>query len=138
MRDRIQELVKALKISGREFNKNIGQSNSWNRTIGKTIGVDIASNILTIYPQVNINWLIKGEGEMFIEEVEESDNLLKDNPTGYQINKDYRAICEDLRNDNKDLRDENRKLRDTLLELMYKNEKLMIENAQLYAKASKE
>lgn len=138
MKQRIQALIKALKISGRKFNESIGLSCTWNRTIGKTIGVDVVDKIRSIYPQVNINWLVKGEGDMFVEQGHEGDILLSDNHTGYQINKDYRSICEDLRNDNKDLRDENRKLRDTLLELMYKNEKLMIENAQLYAKASKE
>lgn len=39
---------------------------------------------------------------------------------------------------NSELIDENQKLREALLELMHKNEKLMIENAQLHAKSSKE
>ena len=135
IKDRIQELIKALNISGREFNRRIGKSNSWNRTIGKSIGADIVSNISTTFPQVNIDWLIRGEGEMFIEDTPQEVN---EDQGSYRINKDYKAICEDLRNDNKELRDENRKLRDTLLELMYKNEKLMIENAQLKAKIAKE
>lgn len=131
IKDRIQELIKALGISGREFNKTIGMSNSWNKTINKTIGIDVANNILTNYPQINVKWLISGEGTMFINETPEEVN---DEHREYRINKDYKNICEDLREDNKDLREENKKLRETILELMHKNEILMVENVQLKAK----
>ena len=131
IKERIQVLIQALGISGREFCKSIGQSDSWNRTIGKSIGTDIAVKILTTYPQVNINWLILGEGEKFIEI---NANELREAPSKLYFNKNYEAMFEELRLDNKDLREENKKLRESLLEQMYKNEKLMIENAQLHAK----
>ena len=41
IKERIKTLIKALDISGREFCKSIGQSDSWNRNIGNTIGIDI-------------------------------------------------------------------------------------------------
>ena len=131
IKERIQVLIEALEVSGREFCKSIGQSNSWNRTIGKNIGTDIVVKILSTYPQVNINWLVLGEGEIFIDN---STNELREAPSKLYFNKNYEAMFEELRLDNKDLREENKKLRDTLLEQMYKNEKLMIENAQLHAK----
>ena len=131
IKERIQVLIQALGISGREFCKSIGQSDSWNRTIGKSIGTDIVVKILTTYPQVNINWLILGEGEKFIDI---NANELREAPSKLYFNKNYEAMFEELRLDNKDLREENKKLRESLLEQMYKNEKLMIENAQLHAK----
>ena len=131
-KERIQALIQALCMSGREFCKSIGQSDSWNRTIGKNIGTDVVVNILTTYPQVNINWLILGEGEIFREnypaELKEESNIL-------YFNKNYETICEELRLDNKELREENRKLRESYLELMHKNEQLMVENVQLLAKS---
>lgn len=132
IKERIQVLIEALGISGREFCKSIGQSNSWNRTIGKNIGTDIAVKILSTYPQVNINWLILGEGEIFTDN---HPSELRNEPNRLYFNKNYENICEELRLDNKDLREENRKLREAYLELMYKNEKLMVENCQLRAKA---
>ena len=131
IKERIQVLIEALDVSGREFCKSIGQSNSWNRTIGKNIGTDIVVKILSTYPQVNINWLVLGEGEIFIDN---STNELREAPSKLYFNKNYEAMFEELRLDNKDLREENKKLREALLEQMYKNEKLMIENAQLHAK----
>lgn len=132
IKERIQALIQALDMSGREFCKSIGQSDSWNRTIGKNIGTDVVVNILTTYPQVNINWLILGEGDIFRKnypaELKEESNIL-------YFNKNYETICEELRLDNKELREENRKLRESYLELMFKNEQLMVENVQLRAKA---
>lgn len=127
-------LIKELGISGRQFSKIVGKSEGWLNGVSKAIGSDILTNILDVYPNINMTWVLNGQGEMFLED----SSIVKEDQGSYRINKDYKAICEDLRNDNKELRDENRKLRDTLLELMYKNEKLMIENAQLKAKTAKE
>ena len=132
IKERIQTLIKALNLSGREFCKSIGQSDSWNRMIGTTIGLDIVRTILRTYPNININWLVLGEGEIFIEN---THTELRERPTKLYFNKNYETLFEELRLDNKDLREENKKLRESLLDLMYKNEKLMVENAQLRAKA---
>lgn len=132
IKERIQALIEALGISGREFCKSIGQSNSWNRTIGKNIGTDIVVKILSTYPQVNINWLMFGEGDIFVNT---EANMLKDSSPKLYFNKNIENLLEELRLDNKDLREENKQLRESLLELMYKNEKLMVENAQLLAKS---
>lgn len=132
IKERIQTLIKALNLSGREFCKSIGQSDSWNRMIGTTIGLDIVRTILRTYPNININWLVLGEGEIFIEN---TPTELQERPTKLYFNKNYETLFEELRLDNKELREENKKLRESLLDLMYKNEKLMVENAQLRAKA---
>ena len=132
IKERIQTLIKALEVSGREFCKSIGQSDSWNRNIGNTIGIDIVGNILRTYPNVNIYWLVFGEGDIFVKT---ETNMLRDSSPRLYFNKNLENLLEELRQDNKDLREENKKLRETLLELMYKNEKLMVENAQLIAKS---
>ena len=134
MKERLLMLIKELGISGRQFSKMVGKSEGWLNSVTKSIGSDILTNILDTYPNVNMTWVLSGQGEMFLED----SSVVKEDQGNYQINKDYKSICEDLRNDNKDLREENKKLRDTLLELMYKNEKLMVENVQLHAKFSKE
>lgn len=135
IKERIQTLIKELGISGREFCKNIGQSDSWNRTIGKSIGTDIVVNILTTYPTVSLKWLVLGEGHIFTDE---RTGIVKESPKELSFNKDYEALFKEMREDNRELRKENKDLRDTILELMYKNEQLMIENVQLRAKSVEE
>lgn len=127
MKERINELISAIGISGREFCKSIGQSDSWNRTIGKSIGTDAVVNILTAYPSVNIYWLILGEGEMFVNEQPSS---VLDGPRTEKIKKGIEDIWDDIREDNKNLREENTKLRENLLDMMEKNSNLMVELAQ--------
>ena len=38
--------------------------NLW-QSLLSTIGIDIVRNILRSYPNININWLVLGEGEIF-------------------------------------------------------------------------
>lgn len=131
IKDRIEQLIKEVGIGGRAFCRSIGQSDSYNKTIGKSIGTDVVNNILNVYPQVNVIWLVTGKGEMFIEP---EQAIAADNHPAYYINNNYKEMYEEIRKDNKDLRDENRKLRESLLEEMHKNQSLIIENSQLKAK----
>lgn len=131
IKDRIEQLIKEVGIGGRAFCRSIGQSDSYNKTIGKSIGTDVVNNILNAYPQVNVIWLVTGKGEMFIEP---EQAIAADNHPACYINNNYKEMYEEIRKDNKDLRDENRKLRESLLEEMHKNQSLIIENSQLKAK----
>lgn len=135
MKERVKELCKVLEISRREFCRRIGKSEGWTNTMNENTTIGTVRNILHAFPQINIAWLIDGEGDMFVEK---QGKMLNDEPIGYHVNNNYKDICEDLRADNKDLREENKRLRDTVLDLMHKNERLMIENAQLQAKSQKE
>lgn len=133
IKERIHLLIKELNMSARAFSLSIGQSDSWSRTIGKTIGADVISNILRTYPEVNVRWLITGNGEMFSSN---SENMTSDTTAPHYLNNNYKELYEEVRKDNKDLREENKKLRDALLEQMNKNQGLIIENSQLKAKFS--
>ena len=131
MKERIKQLHDALGLSGRKFSTSVGQSPEWSRTINKNFGVDVLGKILRTYPQINSQWLIYGEGDMFVGEETVSQETQKTNEV---INNDYRLICDELRHDNKSLREENKNLRDLLLKEMQKNQELLIENTQLKVK----
>lgn len=131
IKDRIELLIKEVGVSARAFCRSIGKSDSYNKTIGDSIGTDVVNNILNTYPQVNVVWLVTGKGEMFIDP---EPSIASDNHSTYYINNNYKEMYEEVRIDNKDLRDENRKLRESLLEEMHKNQSLIIENSQLKAK----
>jgi phage repressor protein C with HTH and peptisase S24 domain len=89
--NRILELIEALNLNKTSFSQKIGLSN--NVTISRIINenrkpsFDVLEKILLTFGSLDANWLMKGEGEMFIStsrKVEENDNAndnLSDNLT---------------------------------------------------------
>ncbi|MFR9166183.1 MAG: hypothetical protein ACLVKO_08225 [Dysgonomonas sp.] len=67
MKERIFQLIEALNMSARSFSLRIGKSASFARTINNNIGADVVSEILLQFPQVNPYWLLRGEGNMFLD-----------------------------------------------------------------------
>lgn len=64
VKERIREFIKYLKISEREFCRQIGVSTSYVNSIRTSIQPDKMKSIGEKYPQLNPMWLITGEGEM--------------------------------------------------------------------------
>lgn len=75
--DRLMEFIKFAGLSARQFDISIGASNGYTLRMVKnnaSIGSDVIENILKVYPQLNVVWLITGEGEM-LKKKEESEIL---------------------------------------------------------------
>lgn len=64
IKDRIKTYIKSLDISIREFEKKVGKSNGYVNNIVNTISADVIVSITNNFPNLNINWLLTGEGEM--------------------------------------------------------------------------
>ncbi len=65
--DRILIFIKHSGISARQFDISIGASNGYTLRMKKnhaSVGSDMIENIVRVYPQLNLIWLITGEGEM--------------------------------------------------------------------------
>lgn len=65
--DRIKQFIDYKGIAISAFEKSIGMSNaSLGKSLktGGTIGADKLGNILKTYPEINLHWLVTGEGEM--------------------------------------------------------------------------
>ena len=68
--DRLMQFIKYAGLSARQFDLSIGASNGYTLRMKKnsaSIGSDVIENILKAYPQLNVIWLITGEGEMLKE-----------------------------------------------------------------------
>lgn len=68
---RIKEFITYKGLSNRAFEASVGLSNgSFSSQLknNKTIGVDKIENILHVYPELNPIWLLKGTGDMLIQE----------------------------------------------------------------------
>jgi hypothetical protein len=65
--DRLMQFIKYAGLSARQFDLSIGASNGYTLRMKKnnaSIGSDVIENILRVYPQLNVVWLITGEGDM--------------------------------------------------------------------------
>lgn len=67
LKDRIHEFIHVLGMSVRKFSLTIGVSESYVRNMKNNIGSDKLRNILRLFPQINLYWLIDGQGEMFLD-----------------------------------------------------------------------
>ena len=71
--DRIMQFIKYAGLSARQFDISIGASNGYTLRMQKnkaSVGSDVIENIVATYPQLNLVWLITGEGEMIKSETE--------------------------------------------------------------------
>jgi hypothetical protein len=65
--DRLMQFIQHAGMSARQFDLSIGASNGYTLRMKKnnaSIGSDVIENILRIYPQLNVVWLLTGEGNM--------------------------------------------------------------------------
>lgn len=65
--DRLMIFIKESGLSARKFDLSIGASNGYTLRMSKkraSIGSDVIERILKIYPDLNVVWLLTGEGHM--------------------------------------------------------------------------
>lgn len=64
VKERIKKYIKNQKTSISSFEKSISASNGYINSISKSIGADKMLSISREYSNLNIDWLLTGEGEM--------------------------------------------------------------------------
>lgn len=77
--DRLHEFIQYQRITIKDFEIKIGTSMSTvNRFVNKkgTMGVAVLKKIATVYPQLNMDWLINGRGSMIYKEPDQ-DAMIK-------------------------------------------------------------
>ena len=65
--DRLMEFIRYAGLSARQFDLSIGASNGYILRMEKnnaSIGSDVIENIIKTYPQLDVVWLLTGEGDM--------------------------------------------------------------------------
>ena len=72
--DRLMQFIKQAGLSARQFDISIGASNGYTLRMSKnraSIGSDVIETILKTYPDLNVVWLLTGEGPMLKSQMEE-------------------------------------------------------------------
>lgn len=72
--DRLMQFIKYSGLSARKFDLSIGASNGYTLRMSKnraSIGSDVLENILKAYPDLNVVWLLTGEGPMLKSQEQE-------------------------------------------------------------------
>lgn len=94
---RLIQFVEHLGLSRREFSSRIGKDPGYINAITGEIGSNVVKNIYITFPEINLHWLITGEGEML------ASNIPDLAPT-------YSNLEEYLKQKNKELELENKAL----------------------------
>jgi transcriptional regulator with XRE-family HTH domain len=106
VKERLIVYLEEKKISKSAFGKSIGVSNAYVTSIRKSIDKDKIKSIAFNYPDLNLEWLLYGEGEMLKQECQEQKN----DPT----NENFLKF----------LHEENKELNKKIWELEAENERL--------------
>lgn len=92
VKERLESFLKLEKISKTEFGKRIGVSASYVTGIRKSLAQEKISSIAREWPDLNIEWLLTGEGEMLKSQStkvpttsteQNNNNVLSDRQEGY-------------------------------------------------------
>jgi hypothetical protein len=67
MKERLMEFLKYLKIGQNKFAESVGLSRGYVNNIGDNMTLKTVNKILQVYPMLNGDWLLTGEGEMLVE-----------------------------------------------------------------------
>ena len=82
LKDRLIEFIDYLNISRLAFEQSIEKSNGWASKPGNTLRDDVRAKLTEVYPQLNINWLLTGEGTM----LKNGSQVVQHNQNGDNIN----------------------------------------------------
>lgn len=70
VKERLKYFIKYLNIRNADFERSIGAGNAYVQNISKGIGSNYLEKIREVYPDLNIEWLLTGKGEMLRSEVQ--------------------------------------------------------------------
>lgn len=82
LKDRLIEFIDYLNISRLAFEQSIEKSNGWASKPGNTLRDDVRAKLTEVYPELNINWLLTGEGTM----LKNGSQVVQHNQNGDNIN----------------------------------------------------
>lgn len=71
VKERLQQFLKSEGISASEFARKMGLSPAYLPSMRKSMPVEKVERLTEIFPQINRDWLLYGEGNMYRDELKE-------------------------------------------------------------------
>ena len=68
VKDRLLRFLQAEKVSNSEFSRKMGLSPAYVGAMRKSMPEEKVARLIELYPHLNRDWLLYGEGEMYTEE----------------------------------------------------------------------
>lgn len=75
LKDRLLQVIEKLGVTKSYFEKTVGFSNGFVDKSGDNTRKSSLDKISITYPNININWLLTGEGDMFIDNANKIDDV---------------------------------------------------------------
>lgn len=129
MINRIKQLQDVLGVSENELAQRLGMSQSTlnSYTLGKRKpSYDLAESILATFVDVSAEWLMRGEGTMYISDLPSTDHTDTDEVLDLKAEiTRLRAELAELREENETLQADNRRLSertDKLIDILYRDD----------------
>lgn len=106
-KDRLKEFLSAQKVGRNKFEEQIGVSTGYMSTKSATITSDVIEKTISAYPDLNLEWLITGNGDMIKSSPSET-------PMSSQKEMEYKDTIRELEAEVNQLKGENRILREQI------------------------
>ena len=98
-----------MNLSARQFDLSIGSANGYTLRMVKnnaSVGSDVIEKIANVYPDVNLVWLITGQGDMFVRQdnnepkiSDEQVEALIENKISNKIQSKKQRLLDDIENE---------------------------------------
>ena len=76
IKERLESYLQFKKINKSEFGRRIGVSNAFISSIKKSISPEKLQKIKEVFPDLNIEWLMTGDGDMIVSEFNGNNNAI--------------------------------------------------------------
>lgn len=99
VKERIKKFISYKNLSIRSFERSCNLSNGYINSIEQTIMPKKLSNISLQFPELNINWLLTGEGEMLKSGYTQTDGVISvanEAQEEYQVQRKFIPLVTDL------------------------------------------
>jgi len=110
--DRLKLFIKSRGVGQTKFEELVGFSRGYISKVKTSIGADKLSNIVEVFPELNLDWLITGKGEMIIPPVTAAPSEPTIGTTE-ECSVEYKSKYLEMLEENRSLRIEIEKLRKT-------------------------
>jgi predicted ribosome quality control (RQC) complex YloA/Tae2 family protein len=86
VKERLKKFIKSIDMTTTAFEESLNVANGYINSISKSIGIDKVAIILEKYPNLNLEWLFTGRGEMEKKTIPITQNQSNEDLDKFELN----------------------------------------------------